>query len=366
VSRPVGIVGVGYRGRKHLKDLAALRPDAPVVVYDRDPLSCKRAVHERPDATVCESLDRLLAAEPAMVIVATTPDAHLESSQAAIDAGADVFCEKPWGLDGEQTAAIVHAAARAGRRLGYGLDLRALPAVRAAREAVASGAVGRVVDVSARWTRAWLFPTTRQPEDFPTWITERRRAGGGVLRDTGVHAVDLVLNAVGYPREPLSLHATFSYALGSAAVPEVERLIGGPAVIDTEDGFDMIGRLGGDIRLSVISSWFNQVHPGERVALEVHGTEGSVWVAGNHGKVGLRAWARDSGPAAKPHRLDLDAWAQAARTPLAAFLETLDRDAEPLVPDRELLALSRVVGAIRASADSGLAVELEPDAERVA
>ena len=80
---------------------------------------------------------------------------------------------------------MVDAARRAGRRLGVDYSYRFTDGMRALREMVARGELGRVFAVDA------VFHNAYGPDK--AWCRDPRLAGGGALMDLGVHLVDLAL-----------------------------------------------------------------------------------------------------------------------------------------------------------------------------
>lgn len=74
---------------------------------------------------------------------------HAEMVRAAIRAGKHVLCEWPLALNVEEAEALRDEAAAAGVHCGVGLQGRMNLAVRRARQIVASGALGRILTLSA-------------------------------------------------------------------------------------------------------------------------------------------------------------------------------------------------------------------------
>ena len=95
---------------------------------------------------------RQLIADPDidLVTVATRVPDHRDLVLAALAAGKHVYSEWPLGRGSMGSEELARAAQAAGVRHAIGLQLRASPAVRAAREVVASGSLGRLLAVSTR------------------------------------------------------------------------------------------------------------------------------------------------------------------------------------------------------------------------
>lgn len=133
---------------------------------------------------------KTIATDPAAVInaddtetifVATRHDSHAELTAAALDAGKNVFCEKPLALDYDQLDTVMAAAATASGVLTVGFNRRFAPMVKAARDALAprSGPVVMLYRVNAGTI----------PQD--SWI--QRDEGGGRIVGEICHFVDTLV-----------------------------------------------------------------------------------------------------------------------------------------------------------------------------
>jgi UDP-2-acetamido-3-amino-2,3-dideoxy-glucuronate N-acetyltransferase len=89
---------------------------------------------------------RALLADPdiAAVAIATPAVTHFEIARAALDAGKDVFVEKPLSTDVSQGEALERLADEKGRILMVGHILRYHPAVVRLQEMIREGALGRI------------------------------------------------------------------------------------------------------------------------------------------------------------------------------------------------------------------------------
>src|SRR5690242_750848 len=98
------------------------------------------------------------------------------------------------------------------------------------RDIISAGQFGKFSYANARWFRRTGIP------GFGSWFTRRELAGGGVLMDTGVHMLDLVMWMLGFPQvaavrgETQSVHGPQERGLGRWGV---DRVAGG--TFDVED-----------------------------------------------------------------------------------------------------------------------------------
>ena len=126
------------------------------------------------------------------IIHIVTPDqTHREMSEAALNAGKHVLCEKPIALKREDIAAIVAAAERSDKKFMVGQVMRLNPSKAKLKEIADSGVLGDIYFVESEYAH-----------DYATilngWRADPLRHGviGG-----GCHAVDLLRNFAGDPLE---------------------------------------------------------------------------------------------------------------------------------------------------------------------
>lgn len=152
----IALVGVHGFGERHLDNLGRLSANGVLeLVAVADPLPPADGTLG-PEVKVFASLDELLAAgtKPDVVIVSTPIQTHAPLALAALNAGANVYLEKPPVASMAQFEELMEAAASAGRLVQVGfqsLGSEALPAIEAV---VASGEIGDVRGISA--TGLWL------------------------------------------------------------------------------------------------------------------------------------------------------------------------------------------------------------------
>lgn len=182
----VVVAGLGSIGRRHLRNIRAIEPDAHVVVLRHS--RADAAVPDGADAVVFELEDAVAArADVAFVCGPTTEHAH--AGVALARSGAHLFVEKPLAADAADAAALVEAARAAGRALVVGYNLRFLPSLRALRAALVSGGVGRAM--SARAEVGQYLPDWRPGTDYRTTNTAVAALGGGIELELS-HELDYV------------------------------------------------------------------------------------------------------------------------------------------------------------------------------
>jgi predicted dehydrogenase len=121
-----------------------------------------------------------LAGEADAVVVCSENRNHLRDVFAALGGGAHVLCEKPIATNTADARAMIRASGEAGLELRVAFPIRFSPAVRRARELVASGAVGRVLAVNG----------TNHGQIPGGWFLDEEMSGGGAVMDHTVHVAD--------------------------------------------------------------------------------------------------------------------------------------------------------------------------------
>jgi predicted dehydrogenase len=275
------------------------------------------------------SLATLLRAErPRFVDVAAPPQAHTEAVSSAIVSRCHVLVEKPLATSLVDAERLLAGAQRAGVALVTAHNWHFAPAFRAAREAVASGAIGR--------PRRITFVTERtEPAGGPgSWRLDARVAGGGILVDHGWHQLYLAfaLLDAGPPR---SVRATTE-----------RRRFKDAGVEDTANGtvhFD------GGVEASLSLSW---AAPARRTSVTVEGDGGSLEIDG------ARVRVRERGAPERDWPVDPDApddsWHAAWFPPLLDLFVGAMADPSCAAPNRlEARACQAVIDAAYRSAARG-------------
>lgn len=122
--------------------------------------------------------------------VATPNTAHCEHVIAAANNGKHIVCEKPMAVSLEQCDAMIAAAERNNVRLLQGHSKIFDAPIRAMGELIASGRIGRVIQIDSWNFNDWL-QRPRLASEVDT------RLGGGLVYRQGPHMVDIVRYVAG-------------------------------------------------------------------------------------------------------------------------------------------------------------------------
>jgi predicted dehydrogenase len=190
-SVDVGIVGLGNIATLHCNRLAdAGLVDVVAGGLDVDP-DARAAFAEEYDVPVYDDPGELYDTVDAVLV--TTPNKfHEEYVVGALEAGLDVFVEKPLAHTVESAERIAAAATDAEGFCMVGFHNRFSKPVQALR-AYRDDSLGPFTHVEADYIRRRGIPGRG------SWFTRKDVAGGGSLIDIGVHSIDLSLYLLGFP-----------------------------------------------------------------------------------------------------------------------------------------------------------------------
>jgi UDP-2-acetamido-3-amino-2,3-dideoxy-glucuronate N-acetyltransferase len=139
----VAVVGMGYWGKNLVRNFYEL--GALSVVCDSDPSVQALCAREYANARYCPDFDTVLADPKVTAVALATPAVmHHAMAKAALQAGKDVFVEKPLAVEVRQGEELVQVAAANRRILMVGHILQYHPAIIELRELIRSGALGKI------------------------------------------------------------------------------------------------------------------------------------------------------------------------------------------------------------------------------
>lgn len=211
----IGIVGAGMMGETHAVRYESLPQTDVVAVADVDAESASELA-DRNGAEAYEDHGELLANEAVDAVSVWVHNAdHAPIAIDALEAGADVFCEKPMA-DSYAAARRMYDAARAGdRHLAIQNSSLYSPTVRAAKQFVDAGHLGTLYHgVVTRYSGSAGTPRRGRPYingyGSPAFL-RRETAGGGPVYDLGTYAVGKLLYLFDNPRVERVKGRTFAH-----------------------------------------------------------------------------------------------------------------------------------------------------------
>ncbi len=171
----VAVVGAGFWGRNHARNLNELSQTRLLAICDRDEKKAK-AVAELFGVDTYRDSSRMLARKDVEAVTVCTWSTNLAAeAMKALKAGKHVLVEKPMANSVNEAKRIVQLAKTKQRLLMVGFLMRFIPGLERIKQAVDKGEIGTVVYATARRVSQW-------PE---------RIGDVGVIKDLAVHDIDV-------------------------------------------------------------------------------------------------------------------------------------------------------------------------------
>lgn len=201
-----GIIGTGFIGPVHIEALKRLGVQVTAICgSDRS----ARATADQwgiPEVYGDYDYEAMYANPNLDVVHITSPNkVHVEQCLAALAMGKHVICEKPLGMTSGETAQVVEAVRRGGKKgpvFAVNYMCRFFPAVLQMRALVERGDLGRIIHVQGHFFQDWLLHET----DFNWRVLASE---GGKLRavgDIGTHWIDAVSFILGARAQSVFAH----------------------------------------------------------------------------------------------------------------------------------------------------------------
>lgn len=188
------VSGLGSIGKRHLENLRALRPTAPITVLRRP----ESLPMEEMDGQLrfVHSIEEAISHNLSAAILAGPATTHVAQARKLVEHGVPVLIEKPLStdLDGLEELARSSLAQNVPVMIGY--NLRFNRSLLSAKAAIEAGAIGRIHAVRAEVGQ--YLPDWRPGSDYTKGVSARRELGGGPLLELS-HEIDLVYWMNGMP-----------------------------------------------------------------------------------------------------------------------------------------------------------------------
>ena len=358
----IGIIGTGWIAGTHMAQYKKM-PDVEVVACaDLIPGKAEAFCIERgiPDAKCYPSHKELIdAGEVDAVSICTYNTTHAECAIYAMEHGVHVLLEKPMCLTTEEAVAICRAEKKSGALLSIGFQPRFDNSMKMVKEIVESGILGDIYYIQTGGGRRNGIPAP-----FGTTFIEKDKGGMGALADIGCYSLDMVLNAIGYPK-PLTVSGYTSGFFGKD--PEYWVAKGKPAeyadIFGVDDFSAAFIRLEGGIILDFRIAWaMNMDTSGDTL---IYGTKGGLRIPSTecwNGSVGgpLKLYQRIG------KRHVVTEFPVPGKAPesnfyykVRSFLDAIKNGESAPVPSDQILINQAILHGICKSAELGREIEIE-------
>ncbi len=357
----VGIIGTGWIAESHIVSYLKM-PDVDIVAGADLVPGKARAFFDKfelPEAKCYNSHKEMLDDESLQldaVSVCTYNCTHAECTIYALKKGVHVLLEKPMCVTLDEAVEIMRAEKESGKVLSIGFQPRLDENMKMIKKIVDSGELGDIYYIQTGGGRRRGIPTP-----YGTTFIEKDTGGIGALGDIGCYSLDMVLNAIGYPK-PLTVSGYKSDFFGKRpdyypTHPEYAEKFG------VDDFAAAFVRLEGGIILDFRIAWaMNLDTPGDTIIL---GTKGGLRIPSTecwNGSVGgpMKIYHEVCGeqveteiPIIKPGKMNN--FEKKIRT----FLDACKNGTPAPVPSSQIIYNQAIIDGIAKSAELGREIEIE-------
>ena len=351
----IGIIGTGWIAESHIQSYKLMEDVEVVAAADLIPGKAEKFMKRFGVEGVrfYPSHKELIDNEPDLdgVSVCTYNTQHAAPTIYALEHGIPVLLEKPFSVTLEEAEAICRAEKASGKFVSVGFQPRFDANMQMIKKIVDSGVLGKIYYIQTGGGRRRGIPGS-------TFI-EKSTGGIGALGDIGCYSLDMVLNAIGYPK-PLTVSGYISDFFGKNP-----KYNGADAARFSVDDFAAAFiRLEGGIILDFRIAWAMHVNtPGDTI---IFGTEGALRIPSTdcwNGSVG--------GPMTLYHDVagaHVDTVIPILQNTgkgglfdkkIRSFLDAIKTNGPAPVPTSQILYNQAIIDGINKSAALGKEVEIE-------
>ncbi len=192
----VVMIGCGRRGRAHLGNMLRMKDSTKVVALVEpskemiEPTSEVFKGFDIPLPPVYASLGEFLKSGPKTetAFITTPHNMHFSQTKTCLEAGIDVFLEKPMVMNEKEALDLIDTRNKTGCLLVVAFSGSLSPAIHKVKELIAENCIGQVVQ-----TAAFVYQNWKQAQKGK-WRQVPEISGGGFLFDSGSHMINTVLD----------------------------------------------------------------------------------------------------------------------------------------------------------------------------
>jgi len=353
----VGIIGTGWIAEAHVIEYKQM-PDVEIVAAaDLVPGKAEKFCKDNGlEGVRCyESGHAMLEAEELdAVSICTYNCQHAPCAIDALEHGVHVMLEKPFTVTTEEAVEVMRAEKKSGKILTIGFQPRMSVNMQRIKQIVESGELGKIYYIQAGGGRRSGIPTP-----YGTSFIAKDTGGIGAMGDIGCYSLDMLLNAVGYPK-PLTVTGYTSDYFGKdpetyPGHPEYAEAFG---VDDFAAGFI---RLEGGIMLDFRISW--AMHMDTAGDALILGTKGGLRIPSTECWNGdfdkpLKVYKKVAGKEIS-YEIPLDPSGNLFYKKLRSFIDAVKTGGTATVPSSQILYNQAIIDGIVKSNAVGHEIEIE-------
>ncbi|MBR5453651.1 MAG: Gfo/Idh/MocA family oxidoreductase [Clostridia bacterium] len=270
---------------------------------------------------------------------------HSIIAVAALDAGLNVFCEKPDAVSVSEAEKMKAAAERNNKVLMVMRNNRYRATSAFLKQRIEEGKLGEIYAGRCGWQRR------RGGPPHGSWFSNKALSGGGPLIDLGVHMIDLAMWLMGNPK-PVSVSGCTYNKFGNdgsywGPLPE-----GMESVHDVEDLAMAFVRFENGACLQVEVSWASNVIEDD-VFIELRGTKEGAMQNNNTGGKMMVYSHNENGEAVSVEAPAVENEVPQHEANIRHFADVLLNGVEPMFVPEQGLNMVKILEAIYKSAETG-------------
>ena len=356
----VGIIGCGWIAEAHVKSYQRC-DDVEIVAFADLVLGKAEAFAKKcgvENAKFYNSDKELIDNEKDIdaVSICTYNRQHAPCAIYALEHGVNVLLEKPMCVTIEEAADICRAEKKSGKILSIGFQPRFDENMKMVKKVVESGVLGKIYYIQTGGGRRKGIPTP-----YGTSFIQEDTAGLGALGDIGCYSLDMVLNAIGYPK-PLTVTGYKSGFFGKKPEylekPEYTEVFG-------VDDFAAFVRLENDTILDFRIAWAMHINtPGDTIIL---GTEGGLRIPSTecwNGSIGgpMTLYHNIAGECVEtiiPEAEEDEEGGSNFDKKIRSFIDAIEFNLPAPVPSSQIIYNQAIIDGISRSAELGKEIEIE-------
>ncbi len=346
-----GLVGLGGIWNWAHRPTLVEHPEVEIVaVCDIVPEKAQKWAKEL-GAKAYTDFNEMIAAGGLDFVDIMTPNLyHSQVAVAALNAGINVFTEKPDAINTVEAQKMADAARASGKVLMSMRNNRWHPNSRWLKRYIESGEMGEIYTGRCGWIRRRGIPGAGG------WFTTRALSGGGPLIDLGVHFIDVAMWLMGDP-VPVAVSGCTYRKFADSTLSDSEHSKFGSktdgGTFDVEDLAIGFIRFNNGASLQIEFSWASNIE-NETLFCELRGTRSGAYLS--HGQLKIFS----EGPAGL-----YDIAPKVPKNPypdhammLHHFVDVLKKRAEPIIKPEHGVNMIKILTAMYESADKGQEVRL--------
>ncbi len=298
----VGLIGAGWYGKSDLWRLLQVAPAEVVSICDVDKhmlagavdMAAQRQKSGKQPRAYSDFREMLKEKDLDIVIVGTPDHWHSLPAIAAMESGADVYCQKPISADVIEGEAMLAAARKHKRVLQVGTQRRSTPHwIEAKKQVVDAGLLGKIghMEMCCYFPmrmyenrpaqtvpdfldyEMWAGPAPMLPYDglpHRSWWRAFMEYGNGIVGDMCVHMFDGArwMLGLGWPKRVSSSGGIYVQKEGKSNIPDTQ------TAVFEYDGFNAVWQH---------RTWGTAPDPDYPWALFIHGDKGTLKISTAHG-----------------------------------------------------------------------------------